>query len=227
MAAKKKKNFMEKFGVPEENKKNENEKQDMEITDNRVEDREVDTNKDTSVNTNDSTNDFTNNNASQSTSKNANQIISKNTNINASDNANKIINNYASENINQKGNNDSDHNINANNVSGNINSTDISKEIKTEDMIVFNKPQKTPMDKLIMEHIKISKTIEKENYNVMAGFMKRPPQSETYCNPTIQVRRDLYKAICDYIRDAGLAKTRVLNEIFHLGVEAFIKKYNK
>jgi len=85
----------------------------------------------------------------------------------------------------------------------------------------------SPMNKLVTEYIRISKVIEEENYNVMAGFMKRPPQAEIYCNPTIQVRRDLYKAICDFITEAGLAKTKVLNEIFHLGVEAFIKKYGR
>jgi hypothetical protein len=84
-----------------------------------------------------------------------------------------------------------------------------------------------PLEALSQNYNAIQQKIAQEESEVMAGFRKRPPQSEIYCNATIQVRRDYYAAINEYILDARLGKTKVLNEIFQLGMDSFIKKYGK
>jgi hypothetical protein len=73
----------------------------------------------------------------------------------------------------------------------------------------------------------ILQRIAQEEAEIMSGFKKKLPQSEIYCNATIQVRRDLYGIINNYILDGRFGKTKVLNEIFQLGMDAFIKKYTK
>lgn len=90
-------------------------------------------------------------------------------------------------------------------------------------VVTYNNPMKILAEK----YDSILKTIQEEESDILKGFKKREPQSKINCNPTIQVRRDIYEILNDYIKDSNLGKTKVLNEIFNLGIGEFIKKYNK
>lgn len=97
-------------------------------------------------------------------------------------------------------------------------------ELDTSNIVVtYN----NPMQNLITSYNSIIKKIADDEAEIMSGLMKRPPQSDIYANATIQVRRDIYGVINEYILDKRLGKTKVLNEIFMLGIQEFIKKYSK
>lgn len=83
-----------------------------------------------------------------------------------------------------------------------------------------------PMKELLEQYNAILLKIEKEQKENLSGFRKKQPQSEIYANVTIQVRRDMYTAINDYMVEMQLGKTKVLNEIFSLGINEFIKKFD-
>ena len=82
------------------------------------------------------------------------------------------------------------------------------------------------MQHLSQKYSNILKVAKEEEDNILKGFIKKIPHSELYANVTIQVRRDLYSCICEYILEMRMGKTKVLNEIFMLGMNEFINKYS-
>lgn len=99
----------------------------------------------------------------------------------------------------------------------------LSTQTDTNNIIVtYN----NPMQNLITSYNAIIKRIADDEADILNGFKKRAAQSETHANATIQVRRDIYAIINEYILDSRLGKTKVLNEIFMLGANEFIKKYS-
>ena len=114
---------------------------------------------------------------------------------------------------------------------------EIKNELKQEQpqqsIVVVPENQNTivtfhnPFQSLQNNYNLILQKIQDEHMEYIEGFRKRQPQSEIYANVTVQIRRDLYASICDFIKDMNAGKTKMLNEIFMLGVNEFISKHGR
>lgn len=128
-------------------------------------------------------------------------------------------------------NNEQEENNNQENQEDNLNGNNQIQEQQKEPIQVDTSnvvvTYNNPMQNLITSYNGILKKIADEESEVLSGFRKRPSQADVYANATIQVRRDLYALLNEYIVDMRLGKTKILNEIFMLGINAFINKYSK